>query len=211
MTITIFSDVILPNSVIKAGIKGKQIRKNTRTEGANGEAIVNVNWSRTLRQYELGFAPMTQLAWQTIEALHEITEGGAYGFLMSDPKDNAATFTSGVVLATDQAKQYQLHKRVMAVGSTRTKDRKVTRPMASSFKIFADGAPMDPADFSLDPVTGIVSIITSPAAATLAWSGSFYVPVHFEEDMIDWEMVAAGSNEQRLLAGPSVLLMEIRE
>ena len=46
---------------------------------------------------------------------------------------------------------------------------------------------------------------------TLTWTGSFYVPVHFQDDVIDWDMAAGGSLDNRLLAGPSVNLMEVRE
>ena len=35
--------------------------------------------------------------------------------------------------------------------------------------------------------------------------------VHFASDEIDWELVVGGPEGSRLLAGPSVTLMEIRE
>lgn len=45
---------------------------------------------------------------------------------------------------------------------------------------------------------------------TLAWAGTFYVPVRFEEDDIDWAIVAGHpTTDRRLVQGPSVLLREI--
>jgi hypothetical protein len=46
---------------------------------------------------------------------------------------------------------------------------------------------------------------------TLTWRGEFYVPVHFMEDEIDWDLARPGDMEDRLIAGPSVVLQEIRE
>lgn len=44
----------------------------------------------------------------------------------------------------------------------------------------------------------------------LTWSGSFYVPVRFETDDIDWSMVMGhASTDTRLVEGPSVLLVEV--
>ena len=50
------------------------------------------------------------------------------------------------------------------------------------------------------------------ASEALAWSGSFYVPVRFLDDDLDWELVAGGPTEaQRLVTGPSIILVELRE
>jgi uncharacterized protein (TIGR02217 family) len=47
------------------------------------------------------------------------------------------------------------------------------------------------------------------ASETLTWAGSFYVPVRFAEDDIDWQLVGGhSSTDSRLIEGPSVLLIE---
>jgi uncharacterized protein (TIGR02217 family) len=47
------------------------------------------------------------------------------------------------------------------------------------------------------------------ASEALTWAGSFYVPVRFADDDIDWQMVSGGpSTDGRLIEGPSVLLIE---
>lgn len=210
MAIVVYADVIMPNSVLSAGVRGKQIRRNARTQAQNGTMKINVNWSRTLRQYELGFVPMLPAQWQAIEGLHEVTDGGAYGFLLEDPKDAGVDIAAGV-MAQVTGTEYQLYKRYACAGSTRTKDRIITRPRSSGFAVKVSGTTLSPASYTLNPTTGRITIPSAPAAAALAWSGSFYVPVHFMSDEIDWDMVAAGAADTRLLAGPSVVLMEVRE
>lgn len=206
MPITVLSDVLLPDSAVAAGLRGKNMRLNSRVAMNNGYESINVIWSRTLRQFELGFIPMHLSAWQAIEALHEITEGGAYGFLMEDPTDHEVTGGVATLVSTGV---YQLHKRYIDVGSSRYKDRTITRPRATGFAITTAGTPI--VSYTLDVATGRITIPAAPTASTLAWSGKFYLPVHFMEDSIDWEMVMPGSDARRMLSGPSVVLQEIRE
>lgn len=207
--LTVLNDVILPNSIIAAaGLQGRNQRSNTRSQSQAGYQAVNVNWARTLRQYDLGFIPMLPAQWATIEGIHEVTEGGAYGFLMEDPKDCSATVATGNALGLTST-TFQLQKKYTSVGSTRTKQRTIKRPKATGFAIFTSGTPI--VTFTLDADTGVVTIPAAPAAATLTWSGGFYVPVHFASDDLDWDLLAAGPADSRLLAGRSIVLQEVRE
>ncbi|KEH10799.1 hypothetical protein GY14_02650 [Delftia tsuruhatensis] len=45
----------------------------------------------------------------------------------------------------------------------------------------------------------------------LAWSGGFYVPVQFQSDELDWDIVRGGDYDGRLMVGPNVILVEVRE
>jgi uncharacterized protein (TIGR02217 family) len=217
MSITVFSDVILSNQVITAGIRGRQIRRNSRVTTESGAEAINIIWTQTLREYEIGIAPLMREDWQEIEAIHEVTDGGAYGFLMLDPKDHtvsASGVSTGIVQdeTGSPATTFQLYKRYTEPVSSRTKDRKITRLKASTIVIYVSGVALGGGSYTLDPQTGIVTIPAAPAAATVTWTGTFYTPVHFMEDSIDWELVVTGPNpDARYLAGPSVVLQEIRE
>ena len=207
--LTVYADIILPNSIIAAaGLQGRNQRSNTRRQSKSGFQNINADWSRTLRQYDLGFIPMRPDQWATIEGVFEETEGGAYGFLVEDPKDCSATVSTGRA-ALISGTTYQLQKLYTSAGSTRTNLRTITRPRASDFAIFTSGTPI--VTFTLDPVTGIVTIPAAPSAATLTWSGGFYVPVHFATDDMDWDLLAGGPADARLIAGRSVTLQEVRE
>jgi uncharacterized protein (TIGR02217 family) len=208
MPIIVFSDVLLPNSVIAAGVRGKNRRLNSRVQTDSGNEAINIVWSQTLREYEIGIIPMRVDQWQAIETLHEITDGGAYGFLMEDPKDNSVT--NGIATQVS-AGVYQLHKRYTHALSTRTKDRPITRPLAAGFVIKNSGVPLSAGAYTLNVETGQITIPSAPPPENLTWSGRFLVPVHFLDDFIDWDLVVPGAADARFLAGPSVVLQEIRE
>ena len=210
MSITVYADVILPHSVLAAGVRGKNIRKNTRSMGQNGQPNINVDWARTQRQFELGTTPMLPSAWAAIEGLFEVTDAGAYGFLMQDPKDASATHATGAATGITST-TFQLQKTYTSVGSTRTKTRKITRPMAAGFAVNVNSVFLAPASYTLNTVTGVLTIPSAPAANLVTWLGGFYVPVHFASDEIDWDLVRSGPESTRLMAGPSVVLMEVPE
>lgn len=205
-TVIVLSDVILSNDVIEMGVEGSNDRYNTRVQLENGNQNVNQVWDDTMRHYTFGVVPMGLEAWAEIEALQEVTEGGTYGFLMEDPKDH---YVSVGVMVQLSAGVYQLYKRIVHAGSGRYKDRKITRPRLAGFAATASGVPV--VSFTLNQTNGQITIPAAPAAATLAWTGPFYVPVHFEKNSIDWSFMAGGNDDQRLLAGPAVLAQEILE
>jgi hypothetical protein len=309
MAVQVLNDVIVPLNVLSVGVRGKNARLNERTRNQAGYLKINRVWSRTLREYELGVTPLSRDQWLTIEGLHEITEGGAFGMLMLDPKDSAVSATQGLLQPWVNSAAVgtiglgygvpvqRLYKRMAAAGTTRTYDRLITRPRspaallragapvtigagagnaavdydtgtvtfeadttenpasivpgATTVLNFASGANMVAAiavggRVYLSGVTGTaasrlnglshavtakgatsltVSTDTSGLSVTatgtaakypqptesLTWSGTFYVPVHFRDDFIDWDLVRGGEASTRLLAGPSVVLQEIRE
>jgi uncharacterized protein (TIGR02217 family) len=305
MAIVVLNDVILPESVISAGIVGKNQRNNFRSISVSGFASVNINWSRTLRQYQLGVLPMQIEQWLELEGLHEITDGGAYGFLMQDPKDQSVKTGEGFLQATDGGygtgngvSTYKLLKKYETVGSTRVSYRAITRP-TSPIVVSRNGTPMTvgsaAGQIAINYDTGTVTIVedatqaiqlitvgastvlefanntgivaaiavgqklfisgvtgdtnsvlngkthvvaskdtglntvTISTATTgltltggtakkfpqvtdlLTWTGKFYVPVHFANDDIDWEVFRSGGFDSRIIAGQNVVLQEIRE
>ena len=208
-SIVVFPDVILPETVVSAGVRGRNMRLNSRVETENGRQSANTIWTQTLRQYEIGFIPMRVDQWQAIEALHEVTEGGVFGMLLEDPKDREVV--NGVMTQLG-ASTYQLHKRYIDAGSSRFKNRKITRPNPVGFIPRLNGVVMPSADYLLDDQAGIFTVVGAPPAASeLTWAGRFFVPVHFMDDSIDWTLMVSGTHESRYLAGPSVMLQEIRE
>lgn len=219
MSLEVLDDVIAPNAIWSAAVSGSQMRGNRRAQNSGGYKQINVLQSRTLRRYEFGTVPLQQegvteqmvaariaRAWQALEGLHEVTEGGAYAFLVLDPKDSTAVHANGVVTLIDAGTHtYQLWKRYTSAGSTRTKDRKITRPRLAGFAI----SPAVP--FTLDVETGIITIPSDPSAAAVTWAGTFYVPAHFESDNLDWDLLIAGPDGTRFIGAPNVVLTEVKE
>lgn len=303
MPIIVLPDVIMPQCVIAAGISGKQLRRNARTENQGGYMSANIIWQNTLRQYELGIIPMLVAQWQALESVFEVTDGGAYGFLLQDPKDSSAA-------AGSPLQPYAAGGNVGAAGvgfgvpvlrlartytvASRSKLRRISRPKGAPVLrrggVVAVAGP-GAGQYAIDPNTGAAAFVADATASVTAvtvgatttvtlsgalaglpsggrlwlqgltgadaallnnqshaitglagavytlatntagktinaagqghkypqaseamtWSGAFYVPVQFMSDEIDWQMARPGHEEDRLIAGPSVMLMEVRE
>ncbi|MGV1017440.1 MAG: DUF2460 domain-containing protein [Fluviibacter phosphoraccumulans] len=307
MPITVINDIVVDCNIVSASVRGKQMRNNSRAMLFNGYGQVNINWTKTLRQYEIGFVPMPRQAWEYIEALHEATEGGAYGMLMVDPKDSYAAYGVGFLTgyynnalygsvgAGAGVPTYKISKRYTVTGTAHFKDRYITRPASPiAIKLGATVLTAGAGDgqYSVNYDTGTVTMVKSASAAvssftagatttltfasgvfpalfsiggrlwvqsatgtlatsivqkpltilgvsgnniivdvvstgmtltsatcyrypqpneTFAWQGDFYVPVHFIDDSIDWELSRGGDYDDRIVAGPSCVLLEIRE
>jgi uncharacterized protein (TIGR02217 family) len=212
MPITVLADMILPNSVISSGVRGKIKRTNTRTpHGETGYMTVNAVSSQALREFELGTVPMRLEDWQRVQAFHEITLGGAYGFLIEDPAD-CVTATGAIVLMPaigSAPAYYQLVRRYIDPKSGRYSDRPITRPQLSTFQLLNSNGTAYTSTYTLDTTTGRITASADPT--TLTWSGRFHTPVHFQADDLDWDLIAPGGYDQRFVAGPSVILEEVRE
>ena len=210
MGITIYADAILKNGVLSSGVSGKTLRSNTRIQTDTGGMTVNSNWSQGLRQYELASVPRTIDQWRDIESLFQITKGGAFGFLLEDPKDHKVDIGQGKATLVSGA-VYQLTKRYIFTGSSQYHDRNITRPKSTGLVVTYDGS--NAPAYTLDSATGRVTFTGGAVAdaSLIAWIGEFYVPVHFTNDEIDWELVSPGAYEARYVAAPSIPISEVRE
>lgn len=210
MTIPILSTVIAPDSLWSATVRGKLQRRNRRAENIGGYKQINVLWSNSLRRWEFGTLPMTLAVWRALEALYEVTDAGASGFLVHDPSDCVVSNAYGRAIdANTVANTYQLVERKTTPTGSLTHDRTIRRLDASSFLLYLSGVLHG--TYTLDANTGIVTIPADPTAANISWAANTYVPVHFENDDLDWDLELAGDEEARLFIGPSVTLVEIRE
>jgi hypothetical protein len=64
--------------------------------------------------------------------------------------------------------------------------------------------------YTVDTTNGRINVAGVTDPSTITWSGSFYVPVHFLNDQIDWELVVWGQDpDGRFATGPMVTLEEI--
>lgn len=137
MTITVYGDVILPKSVVLAGVSGRQTRQNDRSSNQGGYATVNAVRDVTLREYTIGIKSMLKSYWNQIEAIWEITDSGAFGFLIEDPKGGTVTdgllqgYMAGVESGSpgfgNGGPLYGLRQAFRAAGSSRIATRAATR------------------------------------------------------------------------------------
>lgn len=307
--VVVLEDVILDECVFLAAASGRQSRQNDRTANQGGFATVNVVRDVTLRQFNLGVKPLFVEDWKEIEGVYEITDAGAFGFLVKDPKDQVVGETegalqgymAGVEFGTpgfgNGTPTYGLRKLYKARSSTRTRGRPITRPNStpaierdgaavvygalpgnaalSAAPVYvtfvadasqnvsavtvgattqvtlasalaglvvggrlwlqdltgADAALLNNLSHEITAITGggsnIYTLATNTAGKTitaagtgkkypqpdeaLTWTGTFYVPVQFADDDMDWDLVKPGALDDRLVSGMSVTLIEIRE
>jgi uncharacterized protein (TIGR02217 family) len=207
MSITVLGDVLIAHQEFAQNITGVVRRKNQRVSTANGYESINIVWDSSVREYTLDIGPLRRERREQVDAIFETTEAGAFGCLMLDPKDNAVTTAQGRV-ADLGGGTYQLYKRYTEPTSGRYKDRKLTRPKASTVVVYVSGVATD---FELDDTNGTLTITGNPSASTVTWSGQFYVPVHFVNDELEWQMVVAGGDPDGRFYRSTVVLQEIRE
>lgn len=207
MSIVVYPDVIVPRNIILAGLTGNLSRKNDRSANQGGYATVNAVRDVSLRQYTLGVKAMKLAQWQQLIAIYEVTDAGAFGMLIEDPADMRASVTEGMVHEDDGV--YRLWKRYTAPGGTRARDRMITRPRLEGLSLYRDGVLMA-SGYTVSTETGIVTI-AAPGDDTFTWAGTFYVPVQFADDEIEWDLVRPGGEMDRLIMGPNVRLVEVRE
>ncbi|MNX55087.1 hypothetical protein D3C86_858360 [compost metagenome] len=304
--ITVLSDVIIPQSVVMAGIVGRTTRRNDRSFNQGGYATANVVRDVTMREYTMGVKPMLLALWEAIMGIYEVTDAGAYGMLLEDPVDAVVTAAQGALIGYMTGVQagvtgygngtpnYSLQKVYTAHGSTRKRARDITRPkgapailrggtpvivggaagnialsagpvkvtfvadvsqnvtavtvgattqvsLASAIAGFvvggrlwlqdllgADSVLLNNRSHEITNIAGSVYTLATNTAGktitaggtgkkypqpdeTLTWSGGFYVPVQFANDAMDWDLARPGKYAERLIDGPTVPLIEIRE
>ena len=304
MSITVYGDVILPQNVVLAGVSGRQTRQNDRTTNQGGYATANVVRDVTLQEYTIGIKSMSIAKWRQIEGIWEVTDSGAYGFLIEDPKDSVITngalqgYMSGVEFGTagfgNGGPLYGLRQIKKAASSSRIRTRAVTRPkgspamkrggntiavgvaagnvslsaaplyvtfvpdatrtvtavtvgattnvtLATAIPGFvvggrlwlqnltgADAALLNAKSHQITAIVGAVYTLATNTAGktitaagqghkypqpdeTLTFTSEFYTPVQFATDVIEWDLMRPGDFDDRLVSGPSIPLIEVRE
>lgn len=211
--IVVLTDVIVPNRLFDAEVSGRSVRRNRRGENIGGFMNVNAIWSHTRREFIWKSVPQSIEVWKDLEGLFEITDAGTYGCLLIDPKDPRATHGTGKAsLISGPAHTYQLLERFTFPGSSQVRNRTIKYVDAANFELKISGVTQTPiTHYTLSAFTGVVTIPSDPLAANVTWSAPIYVPVHFQEDAIDWELVNGGNEAGRLVRGPRVVLQEVKK
>lgn len=206
----VFNDVILPDCIIAAGLAGKRTRLNERAQNQAGFDSVNVVRQMTLRQFEVVFKPMASAAWNLLTGIYEVTDAGAYGFLMEDPSDSLIPVGAGLLQPMQGGfpvgalgvgygvPTYQLYKRYAIAGTARTKDRKITRLQLNP--IFKRGtatlvAGVAAGNISIDRDTGLVTFVPDASQSIASITVGASTVINFANGA---GIVAAMSVGQRL-------------
>ena len=194
------------------GCAGGVERRTQVTTLASGFERRSSPWAQGRRRYLIGTAarPLDDAA--ELVAFFEERRGRLHGFRFRDPADCRSCAPSATPAATDQAigvgdgvrKTFALTK-TYGTGDTAVV-RPIAKPVAGTVKIAVAGVVLGGAAFSVDTVTGLVTLVVTPAVGAAVTAGfEFDTPVRFDSDRIDVTMESF--NAARVGA---VALVEVR-
>jgi uncharacterized protein (TIGR02217 family) len=184
---------------------------NKVTESFNGTDYCNGQWLHPITKINFSQAWFDQARYNEIVAFYSAVNGNQDIFLVDDPLDNSVTnrpldnrgiITQGVVVniggQLQLCKQYKL--------GTHYINRPITRP--ELVQLFSSGGSPKPS-FSVDIDTGIIS---SGAVDGDTWTGTFKIPMRFENDSLPIEIKGYDSiNQITTYALPDLRLTEEKE
>lgn len=194
------------------GCTGGVERRTEVVSLASGHERRSSPWAQGRRRYLIATAPRPLDDAAELVAFFEARRGQLYGFRFRDPTDFKSCAPSAQPAAVDQAlgtgdgarKSFQLAK-AYGVGADAV-SRTIAKPVAGTVKVAVAGAVLAPAAFSVDPATGIVTLVSAPASGAAVTAGfEFDTPVRFDIDRLDLQM--EGFAAARITACP---LVEVR-
>ncbi len=202
-------------------LSGATIWQTSRQRGTNGEEVRNADWQDPLHRFNIAPGIKTIADQQMVETFHLACQGSAIGFLMRDYKDYTATHTATSLPAGctqrghvssvgGSTTVFQLEKRYF--NGARTYTRRITRPQSGTVQLYDASLNLIASGYTINYTTGEVTFAVAPAQPPAYWTGQFYVPVVFESDEIEWDLVLFRlSNKSGHGEMPDIILMEERE
>jgi len=196
------------------GASGGPGRRTEIVALSNGGETRNARWADARRRYDAGTGLRGLEDLYELTAFFEARRGQLYGFRFRDPVDHASCPPGQAVTAIDQQigtgdgvqTQFELIKTYADAGGATV--RRIEKPVGTSVVLAVNGVSLDPGDYTVDRVGGLVTIAPGsvPAPGAVVTAGfEFDIPVRFDTDRIEISLAAfkAGSV-------PSVPLLEIR-
>lgn len=196
---------------IALGAQGGPVRATDVTTLASGREERNSRWAHARRRYNAGYGVKSRADMLAVLAFFEERRGRFHSFLWRDGIDFFSSLDGGTPAATDQeigvgdgeATAFQLVKRYGA--SFDPYLRPITKPVAGSVMVTVDGVPVGPEAFSVDLLTGVVTLAVAPGEGAVVTAGfAFDVPVRFDTDRLDVEMSGFDA-----AVAPSIPLIEV--
>lgn len=195
----------------------------------SGYRKTNRQWNQHLRTFDIGYNVRTPEDFYIVKEIFESVDGPFGSFLMRDWSDWNTTkgkmggddaagdpttkddmpMRNTVALDFDgdgTTTTFQLLKRYNPAGSTAIHNRDITKPESGGIKVALDGVlQTDPADYSYNTATGIVTFTSAPGVGVVpTWGGNFLVAVAFTNDSFLQTLAGFEENET------SIVLQEVR-
>lgn len=200
-----FHDVVFP-SRLAFGASGGPERHVEIVRLASGLEQRNARWSRARRRYTISTGIKSFADLHKLLEFFEDRGGSLNAFRFLDPVDHQSAPPGEAVTPLDKALGsgdgltvgYQL-----SLGD----DRPVTKPVEGTVRVAVGGVELAAPDFSVDALTGMVTLANAPGMDVLVTAGfEFHVPVRFDAAQIAVTQTAFEAGEI-----PDIRLVEVFE
>ena len=166
----------------------------------SGDEFRTQRWDQPMRIYTISQPPTSKSDLSSaLRAFFLIVRGRAVGFRYKDWTDYTATMAEGILTLISGA-NYQMWKRYTVGGVTF--DRKITKPVNGPAVTVNSGVIA-----SIDYTTGIISMTSGTPSH---WAGQFDVPVRFDTDKMDAEVIDKHATGELIIGWTQINLLEIR-
>jgi uncharacterized protein (TIGR02217 family) len=186
-----FHDERFPTAVSFGATGGPERRVEIVTM-TSGEERRNLRQSRSRRRFDAGTGLRALDDLAEIVAFFEARRGALHAFRFRDPFDHKSSGLGNESESMDQeigigdgeAVSFQLAK---TYGSgAQAYRREITLPVAGSVRVAVDGFELDASAFSLDALTGIVTLDAAPAEGSVVTAGFLFdIAARFDTDRLE--------------------------
>ena len=180
---------------------------------SSGHEERNARWAHARRRYNAGYGIKSREDVLAVVTFFEERRGRFHSFLWRDGLDFSSNGGSGTPTALDQqigvgdgiTTAFQLTKRYGAAFDPY--DRPITKPDAASVLVAVNGVALGPGDFTVNDLTGIVTLTAAPAASATVTAGFLFdVPVRFDTDRLEVDLSGFDAAEVS-----NIPLIEVRQ
>lgn len=198
---------------VALGARGGPERATDIVQLASGAEERNSRWAQSRRRYNAGYGVKSRAEMLAVLAFFEERRGRFHAFLWRDGLDHSSRAEGGQPTAGDQQlgtgdgtrTVFQLLKTYGAAFDPYL--RPITKPDVASVRIKVGAVELMPAAFSVDALTGRVTLAEPAPAGQVVTAGFLFdVPVRFDTDRLDVELTSFDAGE-----APNIPLIEVRE
>lgn len=196
---------------IALGAHGGPERLTDIASLSSGTEERNQRWANSRRRYNAGYGVKSRADMAAILDFFEERRGRFHSFLWRDALDFSSNGGAGTPTALDQplgtgdgtTAVFQLKKRYGRLFDPY--DRPITKPETASVRIAVAGTALGTDAFSVDALTGLVTLADAPDAGVAVTAGFLFdVQVRFDTDRLDIQLTSFDAAD-----APSIPLIEV--
>ena len=196
---------------VALGTRGGPERATDIVTLHSGREERNSRWAGSRRRYNAGYGVKSRADLQAVLAFFEERRGRFHSFLWRDGLDHSSgaetptAFDQIIGTGDGSTTAFQLTKTYGAAFDPYV--RPITKPVEGSARLAVDGVELAGSGFTVNTLTGMVTLAAAPAADAAVTAGFLFdVPVRFDTDRLDIELSSFDAAE-----APAIPLIEVLE